>query len=80
MPQDPFGSEDDAPLDQIAIVNAAFTPSDEGMRAAEELLAAASRAGTGAFEYRGQMVDVPHLIRARKLLERAGLSPVRALE
>jgi citrate lyase subunit beta/citryl-CoA lyase len=58
--------------DQIPIVNAAFTPSDEDVRDAEELLAAAARAGAGAFEHRGQMVDIPHLTRARKLLERAG--------
>jgi citrate lyase subunit beta/citryl-CoA lyase len=58
--------------DQIALVNAAFTPSDEDVRTAEELLAAAERAGKAAFEHRGQMVDVPHLVRARKLLERAG--------
>jgi len=58
--------------EQIAVVNAAFTPSDEEVRAAEELLAAAARAGAGAFEHGGQMIDVPHLTRARKLLERAG--------
>jgi citrate lyase subunit beta/citryl-CoA lyase len=57
--------------DQIAVVNAAFSPSDEDVRAAQELLAAAERAGSGAFEHRGQMVDVPHLTRARRLLERA---------
>jgi citrate lyase subunit beta/citryl-CoA lyase len=58
--------------DQIPIVNAAFTPTDDEVRAAEELLAAAERAGKGAFEYRGQMIDVPHLVRARRLLERRG--------
>jgi citrate lyase subunit beta/citryl-CoA lyase len=58
--------------DQIPIVNAAFTPSDDEVREAEELLAAAERAGAGAFEHRGQMADVPHVNRARKLLERAG--------
>lgn len=58
--------------DQVPIVNAAFTPTADEVRDAEELLAAAERAGAGAFEHRGQMVDVPHLTRARKLLERAG--------
>src|SRR5262249_48732779 len=57
--------------DQIPIVNAAFTPTADEIRSAEELLAAAARAGAGAFEHRGQMVDVPHLVRARRLLERA---------
>lgn len=58
--------------DQIPIVNAAFTPTEDEVRDADDLLAAAARAGAGAFEHRGQMVDVPHLTRARKLLERAG--------
>jgi len=58
--------------DQIPIVNAAFTPSEDDVRAAEELVAAAARAGSGAFAHRGQMVDVPHVTRARKLLARAG--------
>src|SRR5262245_43775288 len=58
--------------DQIPIVNAVFMPSEDDVRAAEELLDAAARAGAGAFEHRGQMVDVPHVSRARKLLERAG--------
>jgi citrate lyase subunit beta/citryl-CoA lyase len=58
--------------DQIAVVNTAFTPTEQELADARELLAAAERAGRGAFEHRGSMVDVPHLLRARKLLERAG--------
>jgi citrate lyase subunit beta/citryl-CoA lyase len=58
--------------DQIPVVNAAFTPSDDEVRAAQELLAAAESAGRGAFEHGGQMVDVPHVVRARRLIERRG--------
>jgi citrate lyase subunit beta/citryl-CoA lyase len=60
---------------QIAIINDAFTPSKEALAEARELVAAftehAAR-GAYAFRFRGQMVDAPHLARARKLIERAG--------
>ena len=61
--------------DQIAIVNEAFTPSDAEISEARELLAAAGEhraAGRMAFRFRGQMVDAPHLKRARRILARAG--------
>jgi citrate lyase subunit beta / citryl-CoA lyase len=60
--------------DQIAIVNEAFTPSPAEAEAARALLAAfeaARREGRGAFSHEGQMVDVPHLERARALVARA---------
>ncbi len=63
--------------DQIPVVNAAFTPSADEIAEAQELLAAFAEnqaAGRMAFAFRGQMVDVPHLTRARKLLARAGIS------
>jgi citrate lyase subunit beta/citryl-CoA lyase len=59
---------------QIAIVNEAFSPSTEEIAEARELLAAFEenrRAGRMAFSFKGQMVDVPHLTRARKILELA---------
>jgi citrate lyase subunit beta/citryl-CoA lyase len=60
---------------QIAVINDAFTPSKEALAEARELVAAftehAAR-GAYAFRFRGQMVDAPHLARARKLIERAG--------
>ncbi len=43
---------------------------------ARELIAAFeeyARRGVYAFTFRGQMVDAPHLARARKLLARAGM-------
>jgi citrate lyase beta subunit len=60
--------------DQIPIVNELFTPSSEEVALANELLAefdAAQRSGRMAFSFRGQMVDVPHLNQARRILERA---------
>jgi citrate lyase subunit beta / citryl-CoA lyase len=60
--------------DQIPVVNELFTPSSEEVALANELLAefdAAQRSGRMAFSFRGQMVDVPHLNQARRILERA---------
>lgn len=60
--------------DQIDIVNAAFTPDAAVVAEAEELLALFEQeqaAGRMAFSFRGQMVDVPHLERARRIVERA---------
>jgi citrate lyase subunit beta / citryl-CoA lyase len=60
--------------DQIPVVNELFTPSLEEVALANELIAefdAAQRDGRMAFSFRGQMVDVPHLNQARKILQRA---------
>ena len=57
--------------DQIDVVNEAFTPSDEVVSAANELLAAFAESeaeGKLAFAFRGSMVDEAHLKRARKVL------------
>lgn len=59
---------------QIDTVNAAFTPAPDEVAEATELLeqfAIEQAAGRMAFAFRGQMVDVPHLNRARRTLERA---------
>mmetsp|Transcript_109044 Transcript_109044/g.326149 ORF Transcript_109044/g.326149 Transcript_109044/m.326149 type:complete len:466 (+) Transcript_109044:54-1451(+) len=56
--------------DQIDVVNAAFSPSRAELAAAQELLAAAE-GQDGAFRYKGQMVDMPHLRHARGVVERA---------
>ncbi len=59
---------------QIDVVNDAFTPSDDEVAEARELLTAfevAQAQGRMAFAFRGQMVDVPHLSRARRILEAA---------
>lgn len=59
---------------QIDIVNEVFSPSPEDIAESKELLAAFEenrRVGRMAFSFKGQMVDVPHLTRARTILERA---------
>jgi citrate lyase subunit beta / citryl-CoA lyase len=56
---------------QIDIVNEAFTPSDAEVAEARELLALFEEnaaAGRMAFSFKGQMVDVPHLTQARKIV------------
>jgi citrate lyase subunit beta/citryl-CoA lyase len=68
---------------QIEIVNEAFTPSPAAIEEAVELLAEYDRAraeGRMAFSFRGQMVDAPHLTRARRLLGRAGVEPDARLD
>ena len=59
---------------QIDIVNAAFSPSEEDVARAQRLLEAFKEAeaqGLMAISFEGQMVDVPHQKQAEKLLERA---------
>jgi citrate lyase subunit beta/citryl-CoA lyase len=61
--------------DQIAVINAAFTPAPEVVAQARALVAAfeAHRArGVHAFRFNGQMVDAPQLAGALKILARAG--------
>ena len=62
---------------QIEVVNAVFTPSAEELAESKELLAAFEenrKAGKMTFSFKGQMVDVPHLTRARTIVERARLA------
>ncbi len=60
---------------QIPVINDAFTPAKETVAEARELVAAFeahARRGVYAFTFKGQMVDAPHLARAKKLLTRVG--------
>jgi citrate lyase subunit beta/citryl-CoA lyase len=60
---------------QIEVINAAFTPDKTQVAEARELVALFDEhraRGVYAFRFKGQMVDAPHLTRARKLIERAG--------
>ena len=60
--------------DQIEIVNRAFTPDELAINEARELVAAFEehgKSGKMAFMHKGQMVDVPHLKQAKKVLELA---------
>jgi len=57
--------------DQVAIINAAFTPAPEEIARARRIVAAFEGAG-GAVAFEGRMLDMPHLKAARRLLASAG--------
>ncbi|MCW2308466.1 HpcH/HpaI aldolase/citrate lyase family protein [Rhodobium gokarnense] len=60
---------------QVPVINAAFTPSDDDIAAAQKIVAAFAGAGdVGVVGIDGEMVDRPHLRRAEKLLDRARLA------
>jgi citrate lyase subunit beta/citryl-CoA lyase len=54
--------------EQIAVINDAFTPSDEELLAARELVAAFEQEGAAVVRRGDEMADNPHLLRARRLL------------
>jgi len=57
---------------QVAVINAAFTPSKNEVRHAEEIVAAfEAHPDAGVLSINGRMVDRPHLVQARRVLERA---------
>jgi citrate lyase subunit beta/citryl-CoA lyase len=57
---------------QIAIINAAFTPSAEELAHARDVVAAfEAQPDAGVLSVGGKMVDRPHLTQARKILSRA---------
>jgi citrate lyase subunit beta/citryl-CoA lyase len=54
---------------QVDIINAAFTPSAEEQKAAQEIVALfAANPGAGTIGYKGAMLDRPHLARAQAVL------------
>jgi citrate lyase subunit beta/citryl-CoA lyase len=58
--------------DQVAVINAAFTPSADDIRHAEEIVAAfEAHPDAGVLSVGGKMVDRPHLTQAMRVLERA---------
>ena len=57
--------------DQVAIINAAFTPSAEDVAHAEQIVAAfAAEPDAGVLSVGGRMVDRPHLVQALRMIER----------
>lgn len=57
---------------QVRVINAAFTPSQDDVTQAEEIVAAfEAHPGAGVLSVGGRMVDRPHLLQARRVLERA---------
>jgi citrate lyase subunit beta / citryl-CoA lyase len=58
---------------QIAIINRIFTPSEKEIERARRIVAAFREAGDqGVIGLDGEMLDVPHLRRAERLIARAG--------
>jgi len=58
---------------QVAIINEAFTPSPEAIDRAKAVLEAfKANPGAGVVGVNGEMLDRPHLLRAERLLRRAG--------
>ena len=61
--------------DQVPVINRAFTPSEADVEAASRIVNAfAANPGAGVLAVEGRMVDAPHLLQARRILERAGQS------
>jgi citrate lyase subunit beta/citryl-CoA lyase len=59
--------------DQIAVINQVFTPSADQIARAEKVIAAfAANPGAGVIGLDGEMLDLPHLVKAKALLARAG--------
>ncbi len=57
---------------QVAVINAAFTPSADDIADAEAIVAAfEAHPDAGVLSVGGKMVDRPHLVQARRVLERA---------
>ena len=57
---------------QVPVINEAFTPSEEEVAEAREIVALfEDNPGAGAIGWRGGMLDRPHLSRARQLLAQA---------
>jgi citrate lyase subunit beta / citryl-CoA lyase len=57
---------------QVPVINAAFTPSAEDVRHAQAIIAAFDAdPDAGVLAVGGRMVDRPHLVQARRVLERA---------
>ena len=57
---------------QVPIINAAFTPSQADVNHAEAIVAAfEAHPDAGVLSVNGKMVDRPHLVQARRVLERS---------
>ncbi|NBJ12289.1 HpcH/HpaI aldolase/citrate lyase family protein [Microvirga sp. SYSU G3D207] len=59
---------------QVPVINEAFTPSPEAVERAQAVIEAfRNNPGAGVVGVNGEMLDRPHLLRAERLLRRAGL-------
>jgi citrate lyase subunit beta/citryl-CoA lyase len=58
---------------QVPVINEAFTPSEEALARAQAVIDAfKANPGAGVVGIGGEMLDRPHLLRAERLLKRAG--------
>jgi len=65
--------------DQVPVINAAFTPSEEEVAHAERVIAAfAANPGAGTVGLDGKMIDMPHFKQAQKIMATAVRLGVRA--
>lgn len=61
--------------DQVSVINASFTPSEEDIAHSKKIIAGfEAEPGAGVINLDGAMVDRPHLTLAHKVLQRAGLT------
>jgi citrate lyase subunit beta/citryl-CoA lyase len=61
---------------QVAVINEVFTPSQEAIERARMVVAAfAAAPGAGVIAFEGEMLDLPHLAKAKAVLERAATYP-----
>jgi citrate lyase subunit beta/citryl-CoA lyase len=59
--------------DQVPVINAAFTPSEAEIDHARAVVAAFEASpNAGALSLEGRMIDRPHLVQARRILDSAG--------
>lgn len=59
--------------DQVDVINAAFTPTEDELAEAREIVELfAANPGAGTIGHKGAMLDRPHLARAQALLARGG--------
>lgn len=62
---------------QVAVINAAFSPDPAEIDFARRVVDLfAAHPGAGTLSLDGKMLDAPHLAQARRILQRAGASPV----
>lgn len=65
---------------QISVINEVFTPTAEQLAEAKELISFfEENKGKGALRFKGQMVDEPHIKRAKGLLARGRSTAVEAV-
>ncbi|MCM2459410.1 CoA ester lyase [Pseudomonas sp. CG7] len=53
---------------QVAVVNRCFSPSERELAWAHEVVQAFEQSGNGAVSVRGEMVDLPVLLKAKKII------------